>query len=149
MNKTFGEITMEDLNCKSLMIGDWVIYKGKPTMIYEIDDDYHRINTEPDGYDSIRYIEISDINPIPITIEIFEKNGFVAEGDNFKMWTSADKRVILHNNDGYLNTFNKWHVHVDTEDMRTIGCVELTYVHQFQQFLRLCGMNELADNFKI
>lgn len=33
--------------------------------------------------------------------------------------------------------------------LRTIGSIELTYVHQFQQFLRLCGMNELANNFKI
>lgn len=102
------------------------------------------------GSDPLRgLIPWSEIKPIELTPEILEKNGFVGEGDNFKMWTSVDKRVILHNNDGYINSFNKWHVHVDTEDMRTIGSIELTYVHQFQQFLRLCGMNGMADNFKI
>lgn len=101
--------------------------------------------------DSLRgLIPWSEIKPIPITPEILEKNGFVEAGecDKFKLWASADKRVILHNNDGYLNTFNKWHVHVDTEDMRTIGSIELTYVHQLQQFLRLCGMNVMADNLE-
>jgi hypothetical protein len=89
------------------------------------------------------------VEPIPITTDILEKNGFIGEGDKFKMWTSADKRVILHNNDEYINTFNKWHVHVDTEDMRSIGSIELTDVHQLQQFLRLCGMNDMADNFEV
>lgn len=139
------------MKANELMTGDYVRYKRTKAMIwvFEIDSDRNVINNEPDGYDSETNISIDDIEPIPLTAEILEKNGFVAEGDNFKMWTSADKRVILHNNDGYLNTFNKWHVHADTEDMRTIGSIELTYMHQLQQFLCLCGLNDMANNFKV
>ncbi|MBQ3679798.1 MAG: hypothetical protein IJP79_07335 [Paludibacteraceae bacterium] len=104
------------------------------------------------GTDSLRgLIPWSEIKPIPLTKEILEKNGFCLD-DGFKphlLWKSIDHRIILHNEDEYLNTFNKWHIHVDTEDMRSIGAIELTYVHQFQQFLRLCGMNELANNFSV
>ena len=101
------------------------------------------------GLDPLKgLIPWSEIKSIELTPEILEKNGFVGEGDKFKMWTSADKRVILHNKDEYLNTFNKWHAHVDTEDMRTIGSIELTYMNQLQQFLRLCGMNDMADKLE-
>lgn len=117
-----------------LQIGDWVNANGTPKKITLL------TATQPLAVD-----------PIPLTEEILEANGFSID-DSFhphRRWNSADHRVVLHNEDEYLNTFNKWHIHVDTEDMRTIGSVELTYVHQYQQFLRLCGMQERADNFKI
>lgn len=33
----------------------------------------------------------------------------------------------------------------DTNELR----INIDYVHELQQALRLCGLNELADNFKI
>lgn len=138
------------MKANEIMIEDWVLFSGEPQRVRSIvvsDNGVERI------YVFGKTCQVSTIEayiePIPLTAEILEKNGFIGEGDKFKLWTSADKRVILHNNDGYLNTFNKWHVHVDTEDMRTIGNIELTYVHQIQQFLRMCGLNEMADSFKI
>lgn len=134
-----------------LMIGDWVFYNSNVF----IEDEYEptkewRITQISNGEDINLAVE-ECYKPIPLTPEILEKNGFSLD-DSYKphlKWISADNRIILHNEDEYLNTFNKWHVHVDTEDMRTIGSIELTYVHQFQQFLRLCEMHDLADNFKI
>ena len=67
------------MEAKELMIGDWGLYKDEPIMVWEIDEYYDRINTEPDGYNSIRCIEISDIKPIPLTDEILGKNGFVKD----------------------------------------------------------------------
>lgn len=139
-----------------LMINDWVLDTfDKPLRVRDI-------ITFDNKYSAKRYVNGNslegggaycqreeNIKPIPLTSEILEKNGFVGEGDIFKMWISADKRVILHNNDKYINSFNKWHVHVYTEDMRTIGNIELTYVHQLQQFLRFCGLDDKANNFKV
>ena len=67
------------MKAKELMIGDWVIYKGEPTIVYEIDDYYQRINTEPDGYDRIKCIDTLEIEPIPLTPEILAKMGFTIE----------------------------------------------------------------------
>ena len=143
------------------MIGCWVnfIYKEGCRSVQIVAIDSERKFRDKEG--SVRCLVDDEgttcgfwaeqLNPIPLTPEILKKNGFSID-DSFhphRRWHSADRRVVLHNEDEYLNTFNKWHVHIDTEDMRTIGSIELTYVHQLQQFLRLCGMNELADSFKI
>ena len=136
-------ITKYKRTMRELMINDYFYRPACIDRVVEV-----RINGVI-GSDPLKgLIPWSEVKPITITPEILEKNGFVGEGDKFKMWTSADKRVILHNNDEYLNTFNKWHAHVDTEDMRTIGSIELTYINQLQQFLRLCGLSEMADKLE-
>ena len=136
-----------------LMVNDLVMYKSTKSLIKikgYIEDEVELIELRGGSTQRV-YESLNDYAPIPLTAEILKKNGFSID-DSFhphRRWNSADRRVVLHNEDEYLNTFNKWHVHVDTEDMRTIGSVELTYVHQFQQFLRLCGMNDIANDFEI
>lgn len=133
------------MKATELMVYDWVyLTKDYGTLKKEI--------LKIDILDLDRVFEgMLEIESIPLTPEILKNNGFGID-DSFRphhFWRSADNRVILYNDDEYLNTFNKWHVHVDTEDMRTIGSIEQTYVHQLQQFLRLCGMNGMANNFKV
>ena len=130
---------MEDLNCKSLMIGDWVIYKGEHTLIYEIDDYYERINTEPDGYDSIKYINVSEIEPIPLTSEILEKNGFkhylTEEGDDNFDYTEGNLGYCLNRTtDGYMSCIDVTHSFTIT------GLIK--YVHELQHILHLCGIEK-------
>ena len=91
-----------------------------------------------------------NITPIPLTTEILEKNGFKGEGylilelDEFSYLEyypfEGRLRKIWHGID-------KWNNHSDTKDI-TFQC-HCKYVHELQHALRLCGMNELADNFKI
>lgn len=139
------------MKATELMIGDWVISEIEGAgRITELGRDWIVALTYGNNNNAVTD-ELRHLQLIPLTSKILENNGFGID-DGFhphRFWKSADNRIILHNEDEYLNTFNKWHVHVDTEDMRTIGSIELTYVHQFQQFLRLCGMNELANNFKV
>lgn len=80
------------------------------------------------------------IEPIPLTEEFFEKNGFVLDNkflQLYKIYDSEDKRIIItditNSGDGY------WNVHIDNENYDTIGSCDVKYVHQFQQLLRLCG----------
>lgn len=139
------------MNANELMIGDWVSCDGTPIRVENVHGDCINFQHDIPFVQEEFMIDFTEIEPIPLTPEILKKNGF-GINDSFKphhLWKSTDNRVMLHDEDLYLNTFNKWHVHVDTEDMRTIGSIELTYVHQFQQFLRLCGMSETANNFKI
>lgn len=124
---------MEKLNCESLMIGDWVIYRGEPTIVYEIDDYYQRINTEPDGYDSIKCIDTSEIEPIPLTPEILEKNGFVFMTGLWYLTTKERKpiQIVFQDNKVITLSINATPV--------SIG---LKYVHQLQHALRLCGIEK-------
>ena len=80
---------------------------------------------------------IIDAEGIPITPEILEKNG----------WKETE---YWHEYQDGKNT-----IQCCLPDMRgRINGVEIEnfkceYVHQYQHLLRLCGLNELADNFKV
>ena len=75
--------------------------------------------------------------PIPVTPEILEKNGW----EETEYWHEyKDGNTIIQ---------------CSLPDMRgIINGVEIEhfkceYVHQLQHLLRLCGLDELADNFKV
>ena len=155
------------MKAEELMIGDWVLAEGKSVQVTNISvlgGDVIRVMNPFMSYD-IAYAsniialsngakDINKIEPIPITEEILKKNGFkndviaqkaiIAEGaSNFSViLISEDNRIILNNIDEYLNSFNKWHIHIDTEDMRTMCTSELTYVHEFQHLLKLCKIEK-------
>lgn len=77
------------------------------------------------------------IKPIPLTPEVLEKNG----------WKEAQ---FWHEYQDGKNT-----IQACLPDMRgIINGVEVEnfkceYVHQYQHLLRLCGLEELADNFRV
>ena len=75
-----------------------------------------------------------DPNPIPLTTEILEKNGWWYEIED--MW--------LHDEVDFC--IEKWNGKFQCYD---INQIKLDSVHRLQQILRLCGLNELADNFKV
>ena len=113
------------MKATELMIGDWVKSRtGMNVKIVGISHDY------PCVYE-----------PIPLTAEILEKNGFVFRENNDIMCGE----YYLHNQSTFaIKMFNGYLVGMCMgEDL------EFHYVHELQHALRLCGLNELADNFKI
>ena len=155
------------MKAEDLMIGDWVLVEGKPLQVTNVSflgGDIIRVMNPIMSYD-IAYAsnivalskgakDINKIEPIPLTEEILHKNGFkndvlaqksiIAEGaSNFSViLISEDNRITLNNIDEYLNSFNKWTVHIDTEDMRTMCTAEITYVHELQHILKLCKIEK-------
>lgn len=119
---------MEKLNCKSLMIGDWVMntHNQKPEHVYEIRERMVMLDYN-DLYD------YNEIEPIPITPGILEKNGFV-------FWTDL----------WYLTTKERKPIHVVFKDNNVITLsinatpvpIGLKYVHQLQHALRLYGIEK-------
>lgn len=86
------------------------------------------------------------IKPIPLTAEILEKNGFEEDEEVFvelfvivqstyslRLWKMPLYFEFIHRNFSTMN------------EMR----INIKYVHELQHALRLCGLNELANNFKI
>jgi hypothetical protein len=89
------------------------------------------------------------IEPIPLTPEILEKNGFESVRVSWGTYelVGVNKRVEMHNdNDWILGTENTWSAHIKTADEEyMIAHCELTYVHELQHILRLCKIdNEIV-----
>lgn len=127
------------MKANELMIGDWVLVKltQKPTVITNIGGD--SVYTE-----AAFPLRFDEIEPIPLTAEILEKNGFVikkkwAQIGNFGdspliMWHFVDDPVLKnykHELELHQNDTGKVHVHIPCE-----------YVHELQHALRMCGITK-------
>lgn len=88
-------------------------------------------------------LSIEEIEPIPLTPDILEKNGFERENliTSYNHYTGIDNRVSLNDDFYCMNSRNKWNVYIDSEDYCTIANCELTYLHELQHLLTLCKID--------
>lgn len=97
---------------------------------------------------------IEDIEPTPLTPKILEKNGF--KKIDFSHYQIHDRTLVL-DADGQWDSELSWHWVVTEMSTNSKGqnvvldyyVATINYVHTLQHALRLCGLNELADNFQI
>ena len=125
------------MKCKELMINDWVSDKyGYLMQITVIGDGY--VSFEDDEGNLCQLDDkCNQPEPIPLTYEILKKNGWkdaefwceYQEGNNSIQACLPDMR-------GRINGIEIEHFKCEC-------------VHQYQHLLRLCGLDELADNYKI
>lgn len=83
----------------------------------------------------------NEFYPIRITPEIMEKSGFRRDCANIWEYVGNHYEPLIRFDVEYSCV-------VIDYDGQYIAC-SIMYVHQLQQALRLCGLNELANNFKI
>ena len=130
------------MKAADLMIGDWVGVFDDEGII----KDCRQVDWVRTGEIGMRYHKvwsIGCIEPIPLTAEILDENDFWIVEDDIRY--CGDSEVWIHT---YVE-------HLDIEKFEgRFQCYEIpdmqfNYVHQIQQALRLCGLNELADNFKV
>ena len=143
------------MKAKELMIGDKVMVK----VLSQIPDTYV-LHT----WTANDYSRVLQVKPIPLTTEILEKNGwyygltsdeeeaeYFLDGCHYHRHWSYDEgagsiSLIFPNeaDGGELiiddQSFNR--------HLNLVFCDTL-HVHELQHALRLCGLNELADNFKV
>ena len=122
------------------MIGDWVrCTDPNPFRIEQIDGVEEQVYGD-NGF----YVDTTDLQPIPLTVEILEKNGFVKmDGDHYRYFLAYD--------DNYYAGFESVNYYTDACFCNvTKECSDGTqeqskgvykYVHQLQHALRLCGIN--------
>ena len=124
------------IKCRDLMVGDWCCDKhGFPMQITNVGDDYAYATFESNEGDPWEFDDKNDQpQPIILTPEILKKNGWWYDGDD--MWQHEEVGFYIE----------KWNERFRCYD---INDIKLDSVHQLQQILRLCGLNEMADNFKI
>lgn len=88
-----------------------------------------------------------EVNPIPLTEEILEKNEFKQRGDEYMFfeWDGAKQWYVSL--EDFKPQFDFWFITSSDRDLNVRG--KIRYVHELQHALRLCGLNELADNFMV
>lgn len=143
------------MEAKELMIGDLVMC---PTITPELR--VCRIVDIDGSRDCVGVYDIKDedeylvgkyakyLKPIPLTEEILKVNGF-----NFESRPEHSRFISIDTDDVYIGV-----MHYDdsvgrffTEmDVNSISIhIELHFVHELQHALRICGLNDLAYNFKL
>lgn len=128
------------------MLGDWVRHGfGHEGKVTAIDSDvvtvYDKGFDDGDGHCEVTFAW-NEIKPIPLTAEILDKNEFKCEEIIQRHWISEGGRILLKNDESLISSNNKWSVHVDNEDMQSIGYFEITYIHELQHVLRLCNIDK-------
>ena len=129
------------MKANELMIGDWLKhYNGTPMQVTKITT-VHFACAKNGCVNCWEYN--NKFEPIPLTPEILEKNGFEREKliTLYNHYTGIDNRVSLHDDFMSMNSRNMWSVHIDTDDYRTIAHCELTYLHELQALLRICKID--------
>lgn len=128
------------MNVNKLMINDWVYHKDKPIKITK------------GIYDGKVYTNDSCIldfklSPIPLTPEILELNGFKDFGEIKEYYFEEDgEKYSFYLKAMYIK--DKVHCAWGTNIGGVLPSI-IMYVHELQHALRLCGLTNLADNFKI
>ena len=147
------EVKVDKVETKDLMLGDWVVldydewtqFVVRITGIHEdsVNVDIPWSKSEGELWD------IRCVHPIHVTKDLLEQIGFEHDNDEDLMigvvevetsetpvfLISKDHRITINNVD--LNSFNKWYVHIDSEDMRTILSGEFTFLHELQHLYKL------------
>lgn len=122
------------METKELMPGDLVMSFGKVTGVWMVDASH-----EDEEDQLINYLDASEFEPIPLTIEILDKNGF---------------GFVDTSNDEYSSVWTGWWILEGLE----LGCcdnskfpvffniadtnVKVNYVHELQHALKICGIEK-------
>ena len=121
------------MKANELMIGDWIKISSQFAQIYDVG--HNTIGVQfSDGYD---VFEPKSIEPIPLTIEILESNGFEKKGHRYGIYDDYFDFEMYEYNDGtWLVTYHCCEMSLPDEQ------VMLFHVHQLQHFMHHCGIEK-------
>ena len=130
------------MKANELMIGDWVLtldstHKEKVfAQVDAIEEGKHSILVTKEC--SNWFVDIDWIEPIPLTPEILEKNGFV------KVENTLTSTIIYSFRDSLfrIGVFDFSHITMDSYYTDSSCDIFISSVHEFQHALRLCGIEK-------
>ena len=127
------------------MLGDWVMFRDTPYTITTITS---RDTVMVAESEETKFYKVGSLMPIPLTEELLKINGFdliSADYSDKSPYYIAHYQIALRPYHNFsLTCFGK-SIYVDLLD----GKAEVMYVHYLQHHLRLAGLYDLANNFKI
>lgn len=128
------------MKANELIIGDWLQYKGQfNAFTFRVE----QITKRKVGYHAepcenrIHYLRLSECQPIPLTPEILERNGF-------RLFDEADKTYHLEYADGiYAQAdFKADEPYVYVSNRCYFACPYCKHVHELQHALRQCRIEK-------
>ena len=141
------------MKCRELMVNDWVANQyGTPIQIYSTGDNGAYANTG----DTLWVFEDNEYKPEPIEItdDIMRKNNW--EECDYPLPYNLHEYYYMKDESGNHLIWNSEVLSIwfdwkkDKEEGAYANIViPIKYVHQFQQILRLAGMTDMANNFKV
>lgn len=153
--KNLRDMDVVTIKCRDFMVGDWCLsgYR-RPMQIYCVCNNIAYATFEGNEGDPWEFDDKDEQpQPIEITKELLEANGWKVLTDEF-----CDVRYY----EGCVNDSNRNYIEwkngdlsiwfdygKDYDGVYSDILVPCKYVHQLQQVLRLAGMTELANNFKV
>lgn len=112
------------MKANELMIGDWVVVgSGEPFKVGIIDPDF---------------LFWDEVQPILLTPEILEKNGFKEDGDG--VYRDSNSYFIPTYQSGF--DIGTWETHIEPTEGIGDFSGNLKYIHELQHALRLCGVEK-------
>ena len=139
--------------CKELQFGDWCCNEHRtPMRITNVGVDYAYATWEGNEGDPWEFDDKNDQpQPIEITEDILKQNNWEVQGytlnpnEHYYIKDVGVNYLIL--SQGTLST---WFACEEANDkIFSSVAIPCKYVHQLQQVLRLAGMTDMANNFKI
>lgn len=132
-----------------LMIGDWVLSKftGTPCRV-KLESFVCHDSWEDGNHGAFNF---NDVEPIPLTEDILKANAFEVCYDScyqtkFNIWSFDEKTCVEYKISKQTEDYNHLKIFIDGGERVSIP---IRYIHELQHALRLCGLNDLAENFKI
>ena len=144
------------IRCKDLMVGDWVVNRnGSPMQIVAVDED-NAYACEGNEERPWIFGNDEDYKPEPILLSgtVLIDNGWDAHSytlpHNLKIYyyVKDESGYYLVWNRGILSIWLDWEEGKDDGAYANIA-MPIKYAHQLQQVLRLAGLTDMANNFKI
>ena len=134
--KNLRDMDAVKIRCRYLMVGDWITDEnGFPMQITNVGEDYAYATFDGLEGDPWEFDDKDDKpQPIPITPEILEKNGWWYDVED--MWLHDEVDFGIERWNGGFQCYD-------------INQIKLDSVHELQRALRCCGLWDMADNFKI
>ena len=129
------------MKAEELMIGDWVSYRGTNIKVTSL---YNKGDSNEVGWSDKESVWVNGrcIEPIPLTPEILEKNGFrvVFEGELHVCYFQDTGRFLVDIKVDKVGIFQKLSIWDGFGNKVTI--IECRFVHQLQHAFWLCGINK-------
>lgn len=139
------------IKATELMIGDWVLVSDTPRRVESITKKKIGYHINPQTDKRLYYARLRDVEPIEITEEMLEQNGFDTKGmttiyflegelpDDFIWKITLDFRYRVVNTIFRKRIQPKDSTYDDFVTQRNVF-VKSLYIHELQQACRMCGI---------
>lgn len=127
---------------EQLQIGDFVLYRGTPIRVECITKKKVGYHITPNDK-RLYYARLHDVEPIEVTHELLEANGFKGDTCYWKMQLDEHNRAQYYFHESRLEKFwygkDEWQNNTWIREV-AFSANGLRYLHQLQQACRMCGI---------